>query len=1806
MLLNQLVQINQKAIVANAVNFGLMDDPKKNLRLCEGFVFNYESDPNKIKTSTVGVLEALRRSFHSSSEPNIHLMVQDYGKGKSHFALAVANFFQKSYDSQEVQGILQQVEIATSKENHILESFKHFKQQGRNLVICLSGDRSDKDLKRQFIQAVKKTLNLEGINDAIAQQICKEPLQFLESLTPQQRELAEEYLDEIGYPEGDIDNIIEQLQQDDYRVITRVKEICKRITNITPDFEADIDVENILLDLITQLCSGENKQFNGILIIFDELYNYLQNWAADPVAAGGTTLQNITNICERYKGKIALLSLTQRRPGRVTPSKNVEDYNRLVSRVELRGSTYEPATSLELVLDNLLNQQTQTSYWQSFLSKQGNELNAINTNIFQYRTADYYKNRNWQPQTFRKYVTLGCFPLHPLTSYLLCNLDFTQGRGAIQFVQEDVENFIQKEPIEINDNINFIYPVALVDGLESNFSKPDASPEYSTVFSDYSYSINKVQVSADAELEELLILKALLLYYTSTGKLTKSDKEKHEELLKLLTGLTEKQIKSALYKLVKIREVIYLNQADNTYRFYAGGFGIDVLRKRIKEETDNNKGSALDKLINYCQTNISKYIGSTDTIPINFLELNRLRSEDWRYENKVFSVTKFKQDLNNGKILDGVKASGITAYVIGKSHEEILELRNEIQQLLERSPIKEQVVIAIISQPADNLARMLMEYAVIEKKTQQEFGAALTQLKQQYEKQINDGVAELFKSCTYHCHIIDAVPINDRNNVTKIVSVVLGHRYPYVPTVNNSDKMHIKSTAGSKIIGFVANRLLEDKLEAKVSSETSYKTVVEQVFANSWGLVKLVNNEKYVVAVPTQPNVKAAWEKISEMMTLDKETEKIVKVSEIWNTLQHPPYGYNEYTFTILFAGWLAYHRTEVLLSGMSNIPAKRSKFEEAKIQKEVIKKWVDADVFSKPKDFIEVWTLKGLVIRRKPALCPEVPDSINYDEAQQFIQEINNYLATAQDEFKEKKARNVKQILTAAIIHIDNLIEPISIAESQLQGIHNTTEIDVQAWLNTSQTLQTPLSEILEDKYSVYPTELQEQRRQKVLHAVIEKIEEIVASKCNHVSSLNTQEDCISYKIDIGRLITQVSQAFYLPQRFAEQLRGAIVTSEIRLAEITEQIKVNDCIDDIQKLYNSLSSLATQHEYIDTQSQIKNLAASTPIVKNKEIYKSIIKELESKQEVLLQKISDWENQFSQTISLSSALQMNTSINQEIQRFTEEDSKIRLNNLVKRLNGIILQRETEEGEAEVISDILENAARKLAEVKNTKKLSDALNAYKDLDQLKLPAQIKATALRKKPAELDELKSQGYTVISEKISQVYDTCNQSLSDISDYEQLKISLRQIKSFIANYDDFRRLSDDLQEAGDNLEGQKEEFQKQNQDKQTIASIRQNSPKNANTIHICEEAITNITNLRNTFNYPQDFSHEVDKLVQDFTNKILAYNQSLNDLKVKLAKIKTSKEIESVNKEYAQLNFVFQGSSEYTAYQQVQTDIDSLAQSLIKISNWETLYQQSNSIAECDRNLQRISQETRNLDNIERFQLQIEQIQANFTKKKQGYVEQLNKIAQKLVDINNYQDAQQLQNELNQKSAFYRESSEEQRYQVISSELTILNSLLQISTVQKLNTLDNCKQEQERLQNWCQNIGEIPTTVKTRYDVMLNELEKRQQQLEKQQRDAATKWLNGLVSQKERLEKSKESAKLDSATSLLATINTQRNQYENSLTADEQANLEQIIADCIAIQNQNKESRILILFQELPKDKRQSLLQRLTTIAENQTEEN
>jgi len=1642
---------------------------------------------------------------------------------------------------------LQQIEYATSSTNSVLEGLRLYKQRGRHLVICLSGDKPI-DLRKHFLHTLRKALESEGIVDSIAQQICKQPLQYLERLDAKQRDAAEAYLKRLGNPEGDVAMLMELLQEDNYQIIPRIKEICYHQVGFNPDFEADVDVEALLTDLVTRLCLGENPHFQGILILFDELYNYLQLWASDPIGAGSTAIQNITNICERFKGRVALISFAQRRLSGVIPSKNVEDYNRLASRLELLPSTYEPAASLELVLSGLLSQQSQTAAWHEFRSKWDDTLRAENTTAYENRTANYYRNRNWSFQKFHEHIGLGCFPLHPITSYLLCNLNFTHGRTAIQFVQDEVKRFLAEQPAEKDGNLNYIYPVALVDAFESDFSRPQSNPEYPRLFADYRYAVNKLQVSADADPNEIIILKALFLFHASGSKLAKSDREKHEEILSLLAGISVVKVKTALDKLRLVREVVYHNPASNTYQFYSGGIDPEALRRRIREETANTPIS-INKVEEHCLVKIKHYVGS-ETFPTQFIEENRLCSEDWQFQNKVYSVARFRQALFSDQTLRTTDALGIVAYVMAETSEETLALRCEIDQLLAQSHLKGQMVVAIAVQPAGELARLLLEFENAEKKSVQEFGVALTQLQEQYKKQIHNSTSDLFKSCTYHCHIQEKIPTGDRTHPTRILSAVLQDRYPLVPPVEKIDKMVVKKGGkGGEIIGYTAKRLLEDDLRPQAFPQQSYANTIDPVFVKSWRLLQKTS-QKYSVIVPTHPKIAAAWNEISEMMTLDEQSEKSVEITKIWKTLSSPPYGYNEYTFTLLFAGWLAYYRAEVWLKGSFGIPQKQS--DQIAVKTEPITTWAGTNILDKPKEFVNKWieNYQPRLIRRKPVPEVIIPASVDYELAQQLIQQIDNFLSSGvHASTKVNEHHQKRELLTAGVERIDELMEPVLRAETLLKvSLSSQADIEPFVRLYTDIQLQTSINVI--DGLSINFTEQQQGQRKQTLQAIIERIGQAVEVESERYQSLHTEADCGAYKANIQHIIFQIRQITDLPSRFIEILQDALRNVERIQGEIEEQRKVDAFLSQIQGLYDTLSNNATQDEYRHIQAEIEKLVEGIPTAKNIDRYRNITQALEEKQDGLIRQVAHWESQYSPTILKAQAVQLSQEINRQLDRFTDETSKQRLNELLKHLENIILEHESEEQEEEQLQAIISNARRKSQDITTLKNLSDAFQAYQELSQLTLPTTAKSTSLEEKQNQLETIKSEGYRVISGKFSQIIEGCNRRLNQTSEFEQLKSWVQRSQTLVASCDEFAAIRNSLEEAERNLEAQYQDLQQRLKDTQTLQAIRQHTLAKANTIYLCEEAIAAIENLRKELNFSEQLSPEIDKLLCGFRDKIANHNRNLQSLRDRLPSVKNYKQVGHIRDEYAKLDLIFKDSSDYPAYLQLQEQIRLLEEDLERILRLESLCQQSQSITACDDALKAVSNERESLRCLDRFGQKLLEFEELLRGKKQGYINYLDQLQGKLASVATLKEAHQLQRELGEKSAYYRESQEQKRYELLSLEVNQLVNLLQIAETQKVNTVQSCQTEIERLLQWRDTTEKIAPIVQTLLESLLQKLEQTRQQIQEQQKRTTTNWVEALENQVSQLEQLPDAvSRLDAASQLLKQIKNQRSKHDEIL---------------------------------------------------------
>jgi hypothetical protein len=1746
MFLNQLVAINEKGSIASSVNFGMMDNPELNLHLCEQFIFNY--DQKKPESSTVGILDALRRSYHSPNEPNIHLMIQDYGKGKSHFAVVIANYFRAPFHSPQVQGILHQVEVATkNKHQGIAEGLKLHKQnqQHNYLVICLSGEKGG-DIKKQFLQVLVASLAAAGVTDSLAQHTCSQPLHYLERLDEQNRAKAEAYLRSINYADGDLNSIIRQLRENNPSVIPTVKELAYHVTGFTPDFSAHIDIEAILQDLLQNYCTGANNKFPGILILLDELNYYLQSWSADQIGAGGTALQNITNICENYKGKIAIISFAQFHPSRAIgiSGNTIQTYQKIATRLAPKDSTYDnPVSSLELVLDNLLMQKEDSPHWAKFYSTWQDSLQREARIAYEQRIK-IYQEQGWTLEDFYRRLGQGCFPLHPLTAYLLCNLDFTQDRTAIQFIKGYVKKFIQVEPVEKVGKLNYIYPIELVDTFVENFSKE-------SVYKHYETSLGLVAGADDPE--ELTVLKALFLFYACGNKLTKPDREEHQEILATLTGLSKPKLKVALDSLEKKRDIIYYRPETKSYCFWEGTSPTG-LEKEIENKI-KHQPTSIDAVVDYCQKNIQTYLGDATITATQFVISYKLVGEDWQFQYKIYSIERLIKDLQT---LKSIPERGILAYVLAETQEELREFRHCINTYLEESAIKSRIAIAIPTEETGDLARVLLKIKTLEKEgalEKQFLGLAYKQLLQRWQDQLNTQLERLLKYCSYHCVGLEKIATSQQQKPQQVISLLLEQLYPLVPPVDTSDKMRQGHTTGSKIVSFVSRQILIDHLTPQSLPDKAYKTVIDAIFVSSWGLLK-GTSQKYVVQEPTNDKIRHAWDRISQICELGKEREKSITLADIWQVLSLPPYGYSEYSFTVLLAGWLAFHAPEVSLWGQIKLPAKKG--EPVYTQQKPLKDWVnpDTDILQKPATFVSDWIVKGKakLIRRRRVEMPVLPTTpMDYNQAQEYLAAVAAFLATNEvDPVLVEEINTNREDVSNGVEEVNNWLQPVGEVETLCADVPLVTLLQLYHQLMAQHHFT-----------SVQPTQAQCDRQTHALQNICEKIIDFIKTIIQHFEVLSTEEACHNYQVEIQKTINQLDPIPNLPPHLRESLQVALRQANSKLMEIREQAQVENCLSQIHSLNQSLKEDATQQDYINIRVEIETLARNIPRGSQEGVeVEQILQNIDQGYGELCQKIEIWAEQAARMTSHSQILDLLAEINRQHRRFTAQTSQERLSVLQEQLKQEVLKVQSRDEAEDLVRAELSIAENKLQRIRDLSldRMGEVVQLYQELIH-------SSVSLSEYQQQLDAFKAQGRVAVAEKFAYK----PHRLEDCDSWEQ---QLQRCQNILANTEDLGEMRD---QALQDVELRRQELRQAADGEIMQAISKYQSANQITTIHLGEQAIREIETLRGRLHHPDQWTAAIEQVLNSIEAKLTTHRQNLLSMSNRLARVDSLVDLARINTEWAKLELIFQDSADYSTYEDLQQQIQLLSDDLTQIENLEARLQQCDSISSCQAILA-----VKITCHEHRFQGRIQDITAAVGHKIQTFISELQEFEQELLHLTTVRDAQLFQEELLKKSPRYLNSDVAEQYAAIKLELQLLIEFLQIGETIKTDTLDGSQEKLARLREY----QGLSANLQERLEALCAEIT--QQQLV-----AVGEWLGELCHQCTQMQMLDEGEKLSTANGILHQI--QQYPHRERLNPLQQQSLADVERQCLEEQGRDTANQIWLLFQQLPQLQQQNLYERL-----------
>ncbi len=943
--LKDIVQLDTKGQFRSDVQLSDYDNPSLNLALLQSYIFS-ASTPDSYGKRTraiaaLGLLDELRRAFTYDRFENRFVAIANYGHGKSHLALVLANLFARSYASEEVKTLLGRIDHAVDSPAKA-QGYRDYKQErGEFLVMRLRGD-TPRPLREQFFIALEQALSEHT-------QTCNEhppfwteaATRYLNNLSPEQLETANDFLRRF---DQDVPALLQGISEYSEEAYERYVELFAHLNHgVRPSTEGNVSLREAVHWAVDKFC-GRDKPLGGLLILFDEFSLYVQRYARTKAVG---ELQDLLQGVEDRQGKAIFLAFAQHDPDEVAEQtlhvgQALQSLKKELGRLPKRFALY---SLMESVLDSYLKQSS--TAWEEFLKDpkiKGAVFGQATETAWQTFLKHYDEELGWTYEQFREVVTQGCFPLHPMTTALLCQLKLQQGedigtaRTALGFVRDQLD-VRADEPAKTDGRVNWILPIALVDYFERRLvgDSPGLYAAYEKAQRDFEQVLgeNATPVHRDV-LKALLLQEIAGLPAAGRGQV---------DLLAQMSGHDERTTLQALKQLSSENAIRY-DPVHRINSFWPLGADPQQLEKNIQEKIEETS-FAHDELTRELNHLLQDEFYKFGSVALN---VGWGHARDWAADERIVFPDNLTKETLHALLppfrftsrgwQDGKR--GLVLWILLQDQADREMLRARVRAALaeawpEDSPPP--VLVMIPQEPNPGLIALFRRSKALEKigkdkdlvkgigqqtydqevqRTKAALGNALNQLRGGNSDHIWDIPRNLSEMVVPPaCQAaVSALPSPTAKRVLEqLYPLAYRIRPPEFFTQYSATQARGSSKLRSAV-KTVAKNLLYDRVgSARSGMDAVSKDLCEKYLASEWRLLTRQWDSlasAFALQKPMPPQLMPAWDLFDITFRPGVQDSK---VAEIIPKLLNPPYGFDYNTATLLLCAWIGYHRIELRLS---------------------------------------------------------------------------------------------------------------------------------------------------------------------------------------------------------------------------------------------------------------------------------------------------------------------------------------------------------------------------------------------------------------------------------------------------------------------------------------------------------------------------------------------------------------------------------------------------------------------------------------------------------------------------------------------------------------------------------------------------------------------------------------------------------------------------------------------------------------------------------------------------------------------------
>lgn len=935
--IGDLVTVDQQAEFRNDVQLDAFDKSAQNLGLLRSYLFSSATPQGKTaglrSTSSVGLLNEVVEAFLNPRLENRLVAIANYGHGKSHLALALANYFSRPFASQEAQTVLDKLGKAVNDRAQTAR-FRDFKEsRGEFLVVRLRGD-VPRGLKEQFLTGLERALSEHAATRSVEMPFWYRLAEkALLDLSAEERQRANAFLETYH---SDVPQLIDQVQKrrDVYQLCVQL--FTHLHNGMPPNLGGAVSLRDAVDWSARTFCT--NGPLGGVLILFDEFSFYVQRFAHR--ATGD--LQDLLNGVDLHQGKVVFLAFGQHDPLAVADFTPMQGLVRESLKHELQrlpqNQKHVLYSLMESVIDAYLNQDAEA--WKTL--KQDRKIDTaffVASSIAMDCFVDRYQEKlRWSTDQFQTTVTEGCFPLHPLTTAFLCNVklqaasDIGTPRTVLGFVLEELKAR-RDQPAVVDGRLNWVLPVELVDYFESRLAGEDQYRAYESA---------RRAIGLSAPEEQQVLLKALLLQEIA-GIKVKGDEQ--VKLVAQLAGLSKEQALAGLITLVSAKGIRY-DQLGKVYLFRsADGISAGELERIIEKQLEEYPfdAAALAQMTKH----LSVQPGNTSfgAIPVDIAWGDK---NDWAAK-EIILTREFCTNEHLRSVLQPYRYTtqglqedqrGAVVWLLTRDEDDVAWYRESINGVVDTAfpgdaPLP--IMCVIVPEPLPELVDAFQRWRALNglrDEDRKKIGMeTFTDEREQAEQVMLETLAQLRG---HETRALDwgrpvssyAVPLAYRARInglaTPSVRTVLDECYhlayrscqPEFLTQYRESNSRLRSatklTAKQLLRGSVAS------LRQGSGVDPVARDLCNKILYPKWHLLAPDSR----VQEPGERHVRQAWDYLDQTFAPGKPE---TMVQEAIGTLLNTPYGYDHNTATLLFCAWFGWHAHDLSVSAQGHLVSRNN-----------------------------------------------------------------------------------------------------------------------------------------------------------------------------------------------------------------------------------------------------------------------------------------------------------------------------------------------------------------------------------------------------------------------------------------------------------------------------------------------------------------------------------------------------------------------------------------------------------------------------------------------------------------------------------------------------------------------------------------------------------------------------------------------------------------------------------------------------------------------------------------------------------------